>query len=354
MFIHLLKRLKFLALGLLIVAGLNLTPTAFMQQQGGPYLLHPSLIPGGGGASSNASTQLTGAIGQAALGSSTGGSFQLDGGFWPAATLCLSLSQSSQSFPASGGAGSVNVAGLTVCAWTALSNDPAFITITSGDSGSGDGMVTYSVAANSNPSNRVGTITIANQSYRVLQGAAFLDVPGGHPFYNEIGKLSARGITLGCGDGNYCPDAVVSREQMAAFIIRALGMPDPPPPAAQRFDDVPPTHPFSAFIEQMALRQITLGCSSTPPLYCPSNSVSREQMAAFVIRALHEPGYIPPPPTAQRFDDVPPSNSFYAHIEEMALRGITLGCSASPPLYCPLTSVTRAQMAAFLVRAFNL
>jgi hypothetical protein len=82
--------------------------------------------------------------------------------------------------------------------------------------------------------------------------------------------------------------------------------------------------------------------------------VLREQMAAFLIRALHDPGYVPPPPASQRFNDVPPSNPFYAYIEEMAVRGITTGCSASPPLYCPSDTVTRAQMAAFLVRAFNL
>jgi hypothetical protein len=93
--------------------------------------------------------------------------------------------------------------------------------------------------------------------------------------------------------------------------------------------------------------------SSQPPLYCPTPPVTREQMAAFIIRALHEPGYLPPPPAQQRFDDVPSSNPFYAHIEEMAVRQITLGCSATPPQYCPAQSVTRSQMAAFLIRAFD-
>ena len=126
--------------------------------------------------------------------------------------------------------------------------------------------------------------------------------------------------------------------------------------AQQRFNDVPPWSTFYAFIEQMAVRQITLGCGGGN--YCPTNNVTREQMAAFIIRALHPSGYVPPAPTMQRFNDVPISgpqaNPFAAHIEEMAVRGITLGCAANPPLYCPTSSVTRAQMAAFLVRAFNL
>jgi hypothetical protein len=336
-----------------LLIGLAPPPTAFMQQ-GGPYTITPSVIPGGGKTSSNAITRISSTIGQPLNSTSTGGSFQLNSGFWPAAVLCLSLSKSSQSFNASAGIGTVNVSGLASCAWTAVSNDPSFITITSGASGSGDGIVTYSVTANTSTSSRAGTITIANQSHRVLQGAAFLDVPPTHPFYDVIGKLSASGITSGCGGGNFCPDAIVTREQMAAFIIKAVGILNPPTPGAQRFNDVPPTNIFYAFIEQMAVLQITLGCSSAPPLYCPSDVVSREQMAAFIIKALHEPGYVPPTPGSQRFNDVPPSNIFYGHIEEMAVRGITAGCSASPPLYCPGQSVTRAQMAAFLVRAFNL
>jgi exo-beta-1,3-glucanase (GH17 family) len=180
--------------------------------------------------------------------------------------------------------------------------------------------------------------------------AYFLDVPESHPFFTEIGKLAARGITLGCGNGNYCPAANVTREQMAAFIIRALGNFNPPTPASQRFADVPPSNIFYAFIEQMAVRQITLGCGGGN--YCPTSLVTREQMAAFLIRALHAPGYFPPAPAQQRFSDVPPWNPFYAHIEEMAVRQITLGCGGNS--YCPTQNVTRGQMAAFLVRAFNL
>ena len=142
----------------------------------------------------------------------------------------------------------------------------------------------------------------------------------------------------------------MTRQQMAAFIIRALGDFNPPPPAQQRFLDVPPSNPFYAFIEQMAIRQITLGCGGGN--YCPTDPVMREQMAAFMIRALHPPGYIPPQPAQQRFLDVPPTNVFYAHIEEMAVRQITLGCGDGN--YCPSLAVTRGQMAAFLVRAFNL
>jgi CSLREA domain-containing protein/uncharacterized repeat protein (TIGR01451 family) len=266
-------------------------------------------------------------------------------------TCSYSLAASQISFNPSAATGSLGVTATAGCSWTALSKN-SWIQVTSGSPGTGNGTFNYAVDANNTGSPRTGTINVEGQIFTIYQGITFLDVPLNHPFYNEIGKLSARGVTLGCGNGNFCPDAVVTRDQMAAFIMRARGEFNPPTPGSQRFADVPPNHPFYAFIDRMAELQITLGCGGGN--YCPNNEVLREQMAAFLIRALHEPGYIPPTPGSQRFNDVLPNHPFYAHIEEMATRAITLGCSSNPPLYCPSNTVTRAQMAAFLVRAFNL
>jgi hypothetical protein len=264
------------------------------------------------------------------------------------AGICAALGATSASFSASGGGGSVAVTAPGGCAWTVTNNNPEFINVTSGGGGSGNGTVNYTVSANTATAIREGSITIAGQTFAVLQGAAFLDVPQSHPFYTEIGKLSARRVTLGCSAGNYCPDDVVTRQQMAAFIIRALGEFNPPPPAQQRFLDVPPSNPFYAFIEQMAIRQITLGCGGGN--YCPGDPVLRDQMAAFIIRGLGE--FNPPQPPSQRFLDVPPSQPFYRFIDRMAVLQITLGCGGGN--YCPSLAVSRGQMAAFLVRAFNL
>jgi parallel beta-helix repeat protein len=264
-----------------------------------------------------------------------------------------SLSKTALNFAANGGTANFTVTIDGACQWTAVSNDPGFVTIVSPlGQQTGPGTVSFSVASHTNTAPRNGTITVAGQTFTVRQGAQFLDVPVGASFYEEIGKLSAVGITQGCGDSNYCPNINVSREQMAAFIIRALHAPGyvPPPPATQRFLDVSSSNPFYAHIEEMAVRQITLGCGGGN--YCPATNVTREQMAAFIIRALHEPGYVPPTPGMQRFADVPPSHPFYAFIEEMAVRQITLGCGGGN--YCPTTNVTREQMAAFLVRALGL
>jgi S-layer family protein len=54
--------------------------------------------------------------------------------------------------------------------------------------------------------------------------ATFSDVPVGHPFHQFVQALVAAGITGGCGGGNYCPDAPLTRGQMAVFLAAALGL----------------------------------------------------------------------------------------------------------------------------------
>ncbi len=83
--------------------------------------------------------------------------------------ICVySISPMSQSFGQAGGPGSVTVTATGGCSWTAVSND-AFITVTSGASGTGNGTVNYSVAAKADPGLRTGTITIAGLTFTVNQ-----------------------------------------------------------------------------------------------------------------------------------------------------------------------------------------
>ena len=110
------------------------------------------------------------------------------------ASLCsaTTVNPTSQSFSALGGNGSMNVT--AACNWTAVPSDP-WITIPSGGTGSGNGTINYAVGSHSNSTPRSGTITIGAVSLAVFQGAQFADVPTSHGFYEQIGRLSARGIT---------------------------------------------------------------------------------------------------------------------------------------------------------------
>jgi hypothetical protein len=69
------------------------------------------------------------------------------------------------------------------------------------------------------------------------QTATFADVPTDHIFFQYIEALAASGITGGCGPGIFCPDAPVTRGQMATFLAKALGLHWPgasPPPSSAR------------------------------------------------------------------------------------------------------------------------
>ena len=264
----------------------------------------------------------------------------------------FALDRDHQSLAGNGGNGLVNLTAPDPgCAWTA-STTATFIHITSSSAGSGNGSVQYSVDANPGPTIRSDSITIGGRAFTVYQGIDFLDVPANDVFYTVIGQLSARGVTLGCGNGNFCASDPVTRGQMAAFILRAKGEFSPPTPASQRFNDVPPQNVFYNFIDRLAELQITLGCTPDHLMYCPSDPVKREQMSAFLLRGLGE--LTPPTPATQRFNDVPPANVFYNFIDRVAVLNITQGCTPDHLMYCPSDSVTRAQMAAFLVRAFDL
>jgi hypothetical protein len=184
----------------------------------------------------------------------------------------------------------------------------------------------------------------------------FSDVAVDHFARGAIEALAVHGVTGGCGTTPpvFCPDDPVTRAQMAVFLVRLRYGPGfDPPPATGIFADVPPDHPFAEWIEQLAQDGITGGCATSPPRFCPDDPVSRAQMAVFILRTLSIPGFTPPA-AGGTFSDVPPGSLFEPWIEELFNRGITSGCQAEPPAYCPDDPATRAQIAVFLVRAFGL
>jgi hypothetical protein len=112
----------------------------------------------------------------------------------------------------------------------------------------------------------------------------FTDVNPTHFAYAFIEDCDQRGIITACAPELFCPDSLVTRADMAVFIERALGVFNPPAPPFQRFNDVPPSHPAYAFIDDFARRGITAGCGGGN--YCPNSSITRGQMAVFLVRAF--------------------------------------------------------------------
>jgi len=116
-------------------------------------------------------------------------------------------------------------------------------------------------------------------------GNVFLDVAATDFAASFIENFFLDGITGGCGNNNYCPNVEVTRDQMAVFLLRAKhGSSYTPPTATGVFEDVPLSHWAVHWIEQLAAEGITSGCDSNN--YCPDAVVTRDQMAVFLVRTF--------------------------------------------------------------------
>jgi hypothetical protein len=119
-------------------------------------------------------------------------------------------------------------------------------------------------------------------------GTVFSDVPADSFGARHIEQIAADGVTTGCGNGMYCPSSLVTRDQMAVFLLRTLlGSAFQPPAATGMFDDVPVSHPFARWIEELARRGITGGCGGNN--YCPGSTNTRGEMATFLTRTFSLP-----------------------------------------------------------------
>jgi hypothetical protein len=187
----------------------------------------------------------------------------------------------------------------------------------------------------------------------------FSDVPYWHWAKDEVAAAVGAGIVFGYADGAYRPELVVARDQMAAFIARAVAGGDatvPDGPAQATFLDVPRTHWAFKYVEDCAAKGIVEGVM--PHFYGPKMAVGRAQMAVFIARALVTPAGdagVPDPVGDPTFPDVT-SDSDYAwcrkHVEYIAGEGVCGGYDDD--CYHPEYVCTRDQMAVYIARAFGL
>jgi hypothetical protein len=161
----------------------------------------------------------------------------------------------------------------------------------------------------------------------------------GSKFYDDILWLAEEGITSGCGNGRFCPNGTVTRGQMATFLVRAFNL---PATSRDHFrDDNANKHEDN--INRLAQAGITSGCGDGR--FCPDGLVTRAQMATFISKAL-DLGWAD---EDHFWDD--DDNAHEPNINRFADAGITSGCGGGK--YCPAGLVTRGQMAAFLHRALE-
>jgi CSLREA domain-containing protein len=184
----------------------------------------------------------------------------------------------------------------------------------------------------------------------------FIDFPG-------IG-LSPRSPAIDAGSNQFCGDTDqrgVTRpidgtgDGIAICDIGSYEAPEP----ELIFADVPLNHWAYDYIITLYEDGYIAGCATDPErIFCPQNTMKRSESSVFIVRGLHPdaPGYIPPTPTTQYFDDVligEQEEWFSKWVGELFEQGFTAGCNANPPLFCPLNNHNRAEATVFYLRMLN-
>ena len=153
-------------------------------------------------------------------------------------------------------------------------------------------------------------------------------------------------IADGC-TGEGCTEPI-SRREMAEWVVEVFidaGRAELSSHAG-RFEDVDATDARADHIETFAALGITDGCSREPARYCPNRSVTRGQMAVFLVRAFDLPDPLGEP---RAFSDVDEDHHFGYAIGSLAAAGVTVGYSDGT--YRPEAEVSRWHMSLFLTRA---
>ena len=174
--------------------------------------------------------------------------------------------------------------------------------------------------------------------------ATFRDVPADDSHYAAIENLASKDILSGYSDGTFRPNNYVTRAQAAKIIAKSLNLTSNNQ-TRQQFRDVPKNSEYFDAIQALNERNIISGYASDNT-FRPTEWLTRAQMAKILTRAfsLEQERTITYP-----FRDIPADSSFKYDIQTIFAAGITNGTSATT--FSPNASVTRGQMASFVVRS---
>nr|HPK66493.1 S-layer homology domain-containing protein [Thermoanaerobaculia bacterium] len=134
---------------------------------------------------------------------------------------------------------------------------------------------------------------VSQRSGYIGPAMLYSDVPASGWSFPYVLSNAANEIIPGCGGGNFCPFTPVLRKDMAVYMLRSYEGTAYVPPACSSapFDDIPVSHPYCAWINELKNRGVVQGCTATS--YCPDYPVDREQMVKFILSTAN-PGVTPP------------------------------------------------------------
>jgi hypothetical protein len=202
---------------------------------------------------------------------------------------------------------------------------------------------------------RTASLIIAGRRVAVLQKAeqpavVFSDVDPESAAAPYIELLGRSNIDPACTPGRFCPKQLVTRQEAAMLLVRAILRGDDfRAPAGAYFQDVPATHPLYRYIQKLVELGVTSGCRTG--YFCPNDTLDRGQLAILLSRARSYSTFpaLLFPGGPSNYSDVPLGLYSYP-VQQMLDWGIDYGCDANR--YCPGDKVTREQMAVALVRMF--
>jgi len=215
-------------------------------------------------------------------------------------------------------------------------------------------------------------ITVDPQTNRVTSGSAGYDASGDMIAYNgetmaydaldrQYRNTNASGdwvfLFNGAGErvAKFPAKSPVLRREMARYVAEAniLAKGWSLPSCSGAFTDVACSDPDARHIQLVYDRGITGGCATSPLQYCPDATLTRAQMAVFLVKGYKPDGFAPPA-CQGTFTDVAcagPYAAFAPWIEQLYRDGVTGGCGASPLQFCPGSTVGEWEMLVWLAKA---
>lgn len=185
---------------------------------------------------------------------------------------------------------------------------------------------------------------------------AFTDTPENHRYFKSMQLSALDGYMTGYGNGLFGTEDPILRRHLAIVITRMLNLPLDPAPTTPTFTDVPTTDPEFKYIEAIYKAGITNGCSASPRMFCPNSNVSKDQLAAFMMRTWQklDPTKVYVTPPVASYADVPTTYGMYKEVESIKYYGIDISCSSSPLSYCPSVSAKRSEVAETVAKIMGL